>query len=104
MARQVLAIKRIDIDEVSWWPVTLTVDCACWWFRCDDKSIKIRTDPADATTEDTAQATVQYFIPMFPRHGAIASMRFRAGDIVCYVQTTGNFPGQEQVILTQVRA
>lgn len=104
MPADLLFIARIPIDGTSWTPIILPVSCSAVWFRCDDSKIKIRTDAADATTEDTFNAGVQFVIPQIHNLRVIVNpKRFLVGDVICYVQSVGFMGGgEEDVILTAV--
>ena len=83
--------KQIAIDNVSWTPVIAPIDCQGVGIKNSVAvDLKIRTDSADPTTQDTIPAGNQEGVMVSRSQGGVqfdvAPERFRAGDTICYLQ------------------
>ncbi|MGH9680562.1 MAG: hypothetical protein ACRD4Y_11490 [Candidatus Acidiferrales bacterium] len=83
--------KQLTVDTVSWTPIVAPIDCNGVGIKNSAPvDLLIRTDSADATTEDTIPAGSIETISA-PRHAggvldAGSGMRFYAGDTIAYLQ------------------
>lgn len=75
------AIRAISVDSTTWTPITTPIGCNTWSVRPDDP-VKIRTDSANAATEDTILQGVQDVFQVPGSTGA----RFPAGTTFAYLQ------------------
>lgn len=97
--------KQIALDTVSWTAVVAPVDCMAVSIKNSVLvDLRIRTDSADVTTQDTIFAGSIETISA-PRHaGGIfdggSGSRFLAGDTVAYLQVAS---GTGPALLTFVR-
>jgi hypothetical protein len=80
-ASSVFAIRAISVDSASWTPVIAPIACNTWSIR-PDAAVKIRTDPNDATTEDTIQQGLQDVLLTHP----ISGTKFPQGTIFAHLQ------------------
>ena len=97
--------KQITVDTVSWTAVVAPVDCMAVSIKNSVLvDLRIRTDSADSTTQDTISAGSIETI-YSPRHsggvqdGASGS-RFYAGDTIAYLQAAS---GTGPALVTFVR-
>ena len=97
--------KQLAVDTVSWTAIVAPVDCMGLSIKNSVLvDLKIRTDSADATTQDTISAGSIETVSG-PRHNAGVQnsgtgTRFYAGDTVAYLQAAS---GTGPVLLTFVR-
>jgi hypothetical protein len=97
--------KQIAVDTVSWTAVVAPVDCMAVSIKNSvGVDLYVRTDSADATTQDTIYAGSIETVAA-PRHsGALQDggfgTRFYAGDTVAYLQAAS---GTGPALLTYVR-
>ena len=97
--------KQLALDTVSWSAVVAPVDCMAVSIKNSvSVDLYIRTDSADATTQDTISAGSIETIAA-PRHsGAMqdggSGTRFYAGDTIAYLQVAS---GTGPALLTFVR-
>jgi hypothetical protein len=97
--------KQIAIDAVSWTPIVAPIDCMGVGIKNSvSVDLRIRTDSADATTQDTIAAGNQDGI-MVSRHGGnpqdgAHAMRFMAGDTIAFLQAVS---GTGPALVTFVR-
>jgi len=97
--------KQITVDTVSWTAVVAPVDCMAVSIKNSVLvDLRIRTDSADSTTQDTISAGSIETI-FSPRHsGGVqdggSGSRFFAGDTIAYLQAAG---GTGPVVVTFVR-
>jgi hypothetical protein len=97
--------KQLAVDTVSWTAIVAPIDCMGVAIKNSvGVDLFIRTDSADATTQDTipAGSVESVFVP---RHGANvqdagSGTRFRAGDTVAYLQASS---GTGPALMTFVR-
>jgi len=97
--------KQIALDTVSWTPVVAPVDCMAVSIKNSvSVDMYIRTDSADATTQDTIGAgSIETIAP--PRHSGNlqdsgSGTRFYAGDTIAFLQVAS---GTGPALLTYVR-
>ncbi len=100
MPNNFYAKRKLSIDTVTWTAVATPIDCDSLAIRNDSGATKIRTDSADPNTEDTIAAGVQEGIVAPIHEPAPFPVRFKTGDIICYLQAVS---GTGPVILTFVR-
>jgi len=97
--------KQIALDTVSWTAVVAPVDCMGVSIKNSVLvDLRIRTDSADAATQDTISAG-SIEIVAAPRHpGGVqdggSGSRFYAGDTIAYLQAAS---GTGPALLTFVR-
>ena len=97
--------KQIALDTVSWSALVAPVDCMAVSIKNSVYvDMFIRTDSADATTQDTISAGSIETIAA-PRHGGTlqdggSGTRFFAGDTIAYLQVAS---GTGPALLTYVR-
>ena len=97
--------KQLALDTVSWSAVVAPVDCMAVSIKNSvSVDLYVRTDSADATTQDTISAGSIETIAA-PRHsGAMqdggSGTRFYAGDTIAYLQVAS---GTGPALLTFVR-
>jgi hypothetical protein len=97
--------KQITVDTVSWTAVVAPVDCMGVSIKNSvPVNLMIRTDSADATTQDTISAGSIETISA-PRHSAGvqdggSGTRFYAGDTIAFLQAAS---GTGPAMLTFVR-
>ena len=97
--------KQIALDTVSWTAVVAPVDCIAVSIKNSALvDLRIRTDSADATTQDTISAGSMETVSA-PRHsGGVqdggSGTRFYAGDTIAYLQVAS---GTGPALLTFVR-
>ncbi len=97
--------KQITVDTVSWTAIVAPVDCMGVSIKNSALvNLLIRTDSADATTQDTISAGSIETISA-PRHAAGvqdggSGTRFYAGDTIAYLQAAS---GTGPALLTYVR-
>jgi hypothetical protein len=97
--------KQIALDTVSWTAVVAPVDCMAVSIKNSvGVDLYIRTDSADATTQDTISAGSIETVAA-PRHsGALqdsgSGTRFYTGDTIAYLQAAS---GTGPALLTYVR-
>src|ERR1700674_2156483 len=97
--------KQLTVDTVSWTGIVAPIDCMGVGIKNSALvDLRIRTDSADATTQDTISAGSVEMISV-PRHsGGIqdggSGMRFHAGDTIAYLQVAS---GTGPALLTFVR-
>lgn len=98
--------SRLTVSETDWTPVVAPADMDYFAVRCDAVSLLVRTDVADANTEDTIPATIQDGV-MGSNSGhwvlnTAKYARFLQGETVCSIKrATGS--GSVTVIVTWVR-
>ena len=92
--------KQLTIDTVSWTAIVAPIDCMGVAIKNSALvDLRIRTDSADATTQDTISAGSVETISV-PRHPAGvqdggSGTRFYAGDTIAYLQAaSGTGPAQ----------
>ena len=97
--------KQVALDTVSWTAVVAPFDCMAVSIKNSVLvDLRIRTDSADATTQDTISAGSIETIAA-PRHASGvqdggAGTRFYAGDTVAYLQVAS---GTGPALVTFVR-
>jgi hypothetical protein len=97
--------KQITVDTVSWTAIVAPIDCMGVAIKNSVLvDMKIRTDSADATTQDTISAGSIETISA-PRHGfgvldSASGSRFYAGDTIGFLQAAS---GTGPVLVTFVR-
>jgi hypothetical protein len=97
--------KQIALDTVSWTAVVAQVDCMGVSIKNSVfVDLRIRTDSADATTQDTISAGSIETVAA-PRHSSrvqdgASGSRFYAGDTIAYLQAAS---GTGPALLTFVR-
>jgi hypothetical protein len=97
--------KQITLDTVSWTAVVAPVDCIAVSIKNSVMvDMRIRTDSADTTTQDTISAGSIETVSA-PRHsGGVqdggSGTRFYAGDTIAYLQVAS---GTGPALLTFVR-
>jgi hypothetical protein len=97
--------KQLAVDTVSWTAVVAPIDCMGVAIKNSVLvNLLLRTDSADATTQDTIPAGSVEAI-FVPRHGsnlqdAGSGARFLAGDTIAYLQAAS---GTGPALLTFVR-
>jgi hypothetical protein len=97
--------KQLAVDTVSWTAIVAPVDCMGVSIKNSALvNLLIRTDSADATTQDTVFSGSVETISV-PRHPAGvqdsgSGMRFSAGDTIGYLQAAS---GTGPALLTFVR-
>jgi hypothetical protein len=97
--------KQIALDTVSWTAVVAPVDCIAVSIKNSVLAdLRIRTDSADATTQDTISAGSIETVSA-PRHSSGvqdggSGLRFYAGDTIAYLQVAS---GTGPALLTFVR-
>ncbi len=97
--------KQIALDTVSWSAVVAAVDCMAVSIKNSASvDMYIRTDSADATTQDTISAGSIETVAA-PRHAGTmqdsgSGTRFYAGDTIAYLQVAS---GTGPALLTFVR-
>jgi hypothetical protein len=97
--------KQIALDTVSWTPVIAPCDCMAVSIKNSVLvDLRIRTDSADAATQDTISAGSIETVAA-PRHsGGVqdggSGSRFYAGDTIAYLQVAS---GTGPALLTFVR-
>lgn len=75
------AIRTLTVDSTTWTPITTPIGCNTWSVR-PESSVKIRSDQADAATEDTILQGMQDVFDVSGSTGA----RFPAGTTFAYLQ------------------
>jgi hypothetical protein len=92
--------KQLAVDTVSWTAIVAPIDCMGVGIKNSALvDLRIRTDSADATTQDTISAGSVETISV-PRHsGGLqdggSGTRFYAGDTIAYLQAaSGTGPAQ----------
>ena len=85
-ANEFFAIRAVTASNLTWTPITVPIFCNTFSIR-PDAAVKIRTDSADAATEDTIGEGMQisYQTPGMKAYDT-ASARFIPGNILAYVQ------------------
>jgi hypothetical protein len=78
-ASLVFAIRAIAVTSSAWTPVRAPINCSTWSLRPDD-DVRIRTDSADAGTEDIIKAGVQELLQVS------GGKRYAAGQLFAYLQ------------------
>lgn len=86
--------KVTTIDSVTWTAIVAPFACSRVMLRTKDTSndLKVRTDQADANTEETVPAGVYWQLPgetseFILRHDQLRRIPlWKLGDTVCYVQ------------------
>ena len=97
--------KQLTVDTVSWTAIVAPIDCNGVGIKNSALvDLRIRTDSADATTQDTIAAGSIETISA-PRHSSAiqdggSGMRFYAGDTIAYLQAVS---GTGPALLTFVR-
>ena len=97
--------KQIALDTVSWTAVVAPVDCMGVSIKNSVFiDLRIRTDSADAATQDTISAGSIETVAA-PRHSGVvqdggSGSRFYAGDTIAYLQAAS---GTGPALLTFVR-
>jgi hypothetical protein len=97
--------KQLTVDTVSWTAVVAPIDCMGVAVKNSVLvDLRIRTDSADATTQDTISAGSIETIAA-PRHAAGvqdggSGSRFYAGDTIAFLQAAS---GTGPALLTFVR-
>lgn len=97
--------KQITLDTVSWTAVNAPVDCMAVSIKNSAPvDLYIRTDSADATTQDTVPAGSIETVAA-SRHGGVvqdggSGVRFSAGDTIAYLQVAS---GTGPAVVTFVR-
>jgi hypothetical protein len=97
--------KQIAVDTVSWTAVVAPVDCMALSIKNSVfVDMRIRTDSADATTQDTISAGSIETVSA-PRHSfgvqdGGSGSRFYTGDTIAYLQVVS---GTGPALLTFVR-
>jgi hypothetical protein len=97
--------KQIALDTVSWTAIVAPVDCIAVSIKNSLLvDLRIRTDSADATTQDTISAGSIETVSA-PRHSSGvqdggSGSRFYAGDTIAYLQVAS---GTGPALLTFVR-
>jgi hypothetical protein len=97
--------KQLTVDTVSWTAIVAPTDCMGVAIKNSVLvDLRIRTDSADATTQDTISAGSIETIAA-PRHNssvqdAGSGTRFCAGDTIAYLQAAS---GTGPALLTFVR-
>jgi hypothetical protein len=97
--------KQLAVDTVSWTAIVAPVDCMGVSIKNSALvNLSIRTDSADATTQDTINAGSIETISA-PRHNSGvqdggSGTRFYAGDTIAYLQAAS---GTGPALLTFVR-
>jgi hypothetical protein len=97
--------KQIALDTVSWTAVVAPVDCIAVSIKNSVLvDLRIRTDSADSTTQDTISAGSIETVSA-PRHSSGvqdggSGTRFYAGDTIAYLQVAS---GTGPALLTFVR-
>jgi len=97
--------KQITLDTVSWTAIVAPVDCMAVSIKNSVfVDMRIRTDSADATTQDTISAGSIETVSA-PRHSAGvqdsgSATRFYTGDTIAYLQAAS---GTGPALLTFVR-
>src|SRR5579864_8714181 len=97
--------KQITVDTVSWTAIVAPFDCMAVSIKNSVLvDLRIRTDSADATTQDTISAGSIETVAA-PRHASGvqdggSGTRFYAGDTVAYLQVVS---GTGPALLTFVR-
>ena len=97
--------KQIALDTVSWTAIVAPVDCIAVSIKNSLLvDLRIRTDSADATTQDTVSAGSIETVSA-PRHSSGvqdggSGSRFYAGDTIAYLQVAS---GTGPALLTFVR-
>ena len=97
--------KQLALDTVSWTAMVAPVDCMAVSIKNSVLvDLRIRTDSADATTQDTISAGSIETVSA-PRHsGGVqdggSGTRFYAGDTIAYLQVAS---GTGPALLTFVR-
>lgn len=61
---------RLAIDNTSWTPVVLPFEYRQLILRCDTADVKIRTEVADSSTEDTFVSGVQEVVSLSYKVGS----------------------------------
>jgi hypothetical protein len=92
--------KQLAVDTVSWTAIVAPIDCMGVSIKNSVLvDLRIRTDSADATTQDTISAGSVEVISA-PRHFASiqdggSGIRFYAGDTIAFLQAaSGTGPAQ----------
>lgn len=99
IADNVVAIRRLTIDNVTWTAVAAPKDCNGLSVKQSDgtNDILVRTVDTDATTEDTILNAYSWVLPTSGQ-GSIS--RIRAGDVVCYLKSVA---GTGPAVITYMR-
>jgi hypothetical protein len=97
--------KQIALDTVSWTAVVAPVDCMAVSIKNSVFiDLRIRTDAADATTQDTISAGSIEIVSATRHSSGVqdggSGLRFYAGDTVAYLQVAS---GTGPALLTFVR-
>jgi hypothetical protein len=75
----IFAIRAIAVTDSTWTPVITPINCTTWALR-PDADVRIRTDSADANTEDIIKAGVQELLLAGTGH------RYPAGQTFAFLQ------------------
>ena len=97
--------KQLTVDTVSWTAIVAPIDCMGVAIKnLALVDLRIRTDSADATTQDTISAGSIETIAAPRRTSNVqdsgSGMRFYAGDTIAYLQAVS---GTGPALLTFVR-
>lgn len=82
----VYEILRVALDALAWTPFVAPMEMDAFSIRCDDGDLRIRTNSADANTEDVLAAGNQDVINAPVRHHRGELPRFREGSTVLYLR------------------
>lgn len=80
-----LAIKQFSLDNVTWTPITATVDCNYWSLKAV-ASVFVRSDSGDASTQDTLSANSSEIVGETAPLSSAHATRYRAGDTLLFAQ------------------
>jgi hypothetical protein len=90
------AIRNLQIDSASWTPIVTPIDCYSFSMRCNAADVFVRSNSADATTQDTILAGVQEYllVPWKPWVRTIgwSGCRFPAGTTIVYLKASAGTP------------
>lgn len=84
-------ISNITLDSVTWTPVIPVADCNGLGIKTA-VDIKIRTDSADSTTQDTIPAGAQEVVMQSHFRDSSGFARFPRSQVACYLQAVSATP------------
>jgi len=74
------AIQQFSINPTTWTPISAPFSCSSFSIRCDNDVVDERTDPNDASTQDTLALGVQEYV-------LGATIYWMPGQVIFYVKS-----------------
>ena len=86
----VCVISNLAIDNLAWYPIVAPINCNYFSIVNRTRTISLRSNPTDPTTQDSIPLTSYEEITSPPTMNQQGSPRFSAGQITgYYVQDPG---------------